>query len=371
MSKIFWLVGEKSGDLHASYVLEKLNKLGQFTHYGVGGELMQKQGFTSLFEFNRFNVMGFVEVIKHLNFFLRVEKQIKQILQTNRPDLIVLVDYPGLNLRIAKIAKEMGIKVLYYICPQFWAWKHKRVFKIKEYTDFVCCINPFESSLLDEYDIPNQYVGHPVAEEISAQLTKSAFAQKFALDESKEWIGLFPGSRRTEFINHFKIFNQVALHNPQRLYLLSIADKAFLELMPEDNTAKNIIIIENYNYDIMKHSDFVVAKSGTTTLETTLFGTPFIIVYKVNPITVAIAKRIAKVKYIGLPNLIVNEEIIPELIQNDVNESRILNEIENILNDKERKRMLITRLSSIKSILGDKSASQNTALQVIKVLNNE
>jgi len=371
MQKIFWLVGEKSGDLHASYVLEKLNNLGEFTHYGVGGERMQKQGLQSLFEFSRFNVMGFVEVIKHLHFFLSVEKEIKQILETNRPDLLVLVDYPGLNLRIAKIAKDMGIKVLYYICPQFWAWKHKRVFKIKEYTDFVCCINPFESAMLDEYDIPNQYVGHPVAEEISAQLTKSAFAQKFALDESKEWIGMFPGSRRTEFIRHFEIFNQVALHNPQRLYLLSISNKAFLGLIEPDKITKNIVLIENYNYDIMKHSDFVVAKSGTTTLETTLFATPFIIVYKVNPITVAIAKRIAKVKYIGLPNLIVNEEIIPELIQNDVNPSRILSEIESVLQDEKRRTILIKKLSSINSMLGDKSASQNTSLQIIKLLNNE
>ena len=371
MQKIFWLVGEKSGDLHASYVIEQLNKLGDYSHYGVGGEMMQKHGFQTKFEFSRFNVMGFVEVIKHLNFFFKVEKEITKIFQSNRPDLVVLVDYPGLNLRIAKIAKEMGIKVLYYICPQFWAWKHKRVFKIKKFTDFVCCINPFESSLLDKYNIPNQYVGHPVAEEVSAKFTRNEFAQKFNLDQTKQWIGLFPGSRKTEFVRHFEIFNQVASSNPERLYLLSISNSSFLNLMNTEKVAKNIVTIQNYNYDIMKHSDFVVAKSGTTTLETTLFATPFVIIYKANPLTVAIARKISRVKFIGLPNLIAEAEIVHELIQDDVNMDRIRAEIELILNHSDRQRDLIEKLKQIKHVLGNESASQNCSHQIIKLLNNE
>ncbi len=368
MKKIFWLAGEKSGDLHASYVMKQLNSSANFKHYGIGGPLMQKEGLESHFEYSRFNVMGFVEVIKHLTFFLKVEKEIRDIFISDRPDLVILVDYPGLNLRVAKIAKELDIKVLYYICPQFWAWKHKRIFKIKAYTDFVCCINPFESKLLDEYHIPNSYVGHPVAEEISAQMSKNDFAEHYNLDLNKEWIGLFPGSRKSEIERHIEIFLQVANNDSDREYLISLADESFLNFFQKKEISNNITFIKDYNYDIMKHSDFVVAKSGTTTLETSLFATPFIIVYKANPLTVAIAKRISRVKYIGLPNLIANDMIVKELIQEDMTAENIKNEIENILSNDQRKQEFKQILKRIKSLLGDKSASKNCAKKIKEII---
>lgn len=371
MKKIFWIAGEKSGDLHASYVIQKLNKLGNFHNYGVGGSLMETAGFHSLFEFSRFNVMGFVEVIKHLGFFLKVEKEIKEILIKDKPDLVVLVDYPGLNLRIAKIATQLGIKVLYYICPQFWAWKHKRVFKIKKYTDFVCCINPFEAPLLDEYEIPNEYVGHPVAEQIGVKLDKEAFAKEFKLNSKLQWIGLFPGSREMEVERHLPIFLQVAQANPEREYLISIIDKKMLTKLQQTNKSTNIKFINGYNYEIMKHSDFVVAKSGTTTLETTLFATPFVIVYKINPVTVMIARKIARTEFIGLPNLIANRLIVKELIQNEVNAENITNEINQILNNKASCNSFKAVLEEIKSLLGDKSASTNTAKRIYEMISNE
>lgn len=371
MKKIFWLVGERSGDLHASYVLKKLNRLGEYTHYGVGGKLMQEEGLESLFEFSKFNVMGFIEVIKHLNYFLNVEKKIRKILISNRPDLLVLVDYPGLNLRIAKIAKELNIKVLYYICPQFWAWKHKRVFKIKKYTDFVCCINPFEEALLAEYAIPNKFVGHPVAEEISAEMTKGEFALKFKLNLNKEWIGLFPGSRKMEFIRHMKVFIDLAEQDSKRQYLLSIAEDSFLALPEAQTLPANITIIKNFNYDIMKHSDFVVAKSGTTTLETTLFATPFVIVYRANPLTIKIAKLISRVKYIGLPNLIANKLVVKELIQEDMTTKNILHEINAVLNNPIKRQHFSTVLDTIRHKLGGESASSNCAEKIYEMISHE
>lgn len=371
MKKIFWLVGEKSGDLHASFVIEKLNKLGDYSHFGVGGERMEHFGFKSLFEFSRFNVMGFVEVIKHISFFLKVEKDIKALLIEDKPDLVVLVDYPGLNLRIAKIANEMGIKVLYYICPQFWAWKHKRVFKIKKYTDFVCCINPFESPLLDNYDIPNEYVGHPVAEEISAELTKEEFAAKFNLVLDKEWIGLFPGSRKMEFIRHMQVFMEVVNNDPKREYLLSIAEESFIDLIETAKLPDNLTLVKDLNYDIMKYSNFVVAKSGTTTLETTLFATPFVIVYKANPLTIKIARLITKVKYIGLPNLIADKMVVKEFIQEDMTSINIKNEIDSVLDDPTKKSEFLAILDNIKHLLGDKSASSNCANKIMEMLAHE
>lgn len=371
MTKIFWLAGEKSGDLHASFVMKKLNQMKMIEHYGVGGALMQAQGLETLFDFQSFNVMGFVEVIKHLAFFMKVEKAIELILKTRRPDLVVLVDYPGLNLRIAKIAKSMGIKVLYYICPQFWAWKQKRVYKIKKYTDFVCCINPFEEALLKQYGVANSYVGHPVAEEIRESLDKAMFAEKFSLNQKKEWVGLFPGSRKAEIERHLAIFIQVAKADKNREYLLSVADSHLSDLMIKEALPTNIKLIAKFNYDIMKHSDFVVAKSGTTTLETSLFATPFVIVYRANRFTVAIARKISHVKYIGLPNLIADRLIVKELIQEEMTAENILNEITRVLNDAKIKADFIRNLSEIKHILGDRSASENCANEISELLKNE
>jgi len=242
--------------------------------------------------------------------------------------------------------------------------------KLKKYTDFVCCINPFESPLLDNYNIPNKYVGHPVAEEIATVMTKDDFAKNFSLDINKEWIGLFPGSRKTEFIRHIKIFLEVVNNDPNREYLLSIADDSFLNLPDLSNLPKNITLIKSQNYDIMKHSNFVVAKSVTTTLETTLFATPFVIVYKANPVTVKIARMFAQVEYIGLPNLIVNDLVVKELIQEEMTASNIQKEIDSVLNNPAKNREFSEILERIKHLLGDQSASRNCANKIIELLNS-
>ncbi len=369
MNKIFWIAGEKSGDLHASYALKELNKLGDFHNYGVGGPLMASHGFQSLFEFEKFNVMGFVEVIKHLDFFSKVEKDITEILRKDKPSLLVLVDYPGLNLRIAKIAKSLGIKVLYYICPQFWAWKHKRVFKIRDYTDFVCCINPFESPLLNQYDVANEFVGHPVAEEISTKYTKEAFFSEMELNFNRTTIGLFPGSRRMELKRHLPLFYDIIQSNPAYQYIISLADQSYKDMYSSFYSLKNVKVITDYNYDIMKHSDFLVTKSGTTTLEAALIGTPFLIIYKANQLSVFIAKKILKIKYIGLPNLIADDLVVQELIQEEATASNILKQANYYLSDSNLYKDFEAKLNSISSLLGNKHASERVAQHILRLSN--
>ena len=164
---IFWLVGEKSGDLHSAKVIERLNAtMPNIEHIGIGGVQMQKHGLSPLFPFERFQIMGFLEVLTHIPFMLRVEFAVKRYLRKHKPDLVILVDYPGLNMRIAKIAHGLGLKVLYFICPQFWAWRPHRVHLLKKYCSHVACIFPFEKTLLDEYGVESTYVGHPVTEAI-------------------------------------------------------------------------------------------------------------------------------------------------------------------------------------------------------------
>ena len=210
MATIFWIAGENSGDLHASYVMKELQDYG-FNHVGIGGYQMQKRGLQVLFPFNRFNVMGFWEVLKHLRFFAKVEKFIKEYLKKNKPELVILVDYPGMNLRIAKIASELNIPVFYYICPQFWAWKHHRVKQLADYTNQVACILPFEPDLLYIHQVNSEYVGSPIVEEINIKMSKEEFGKATRLDSNKKWLSFFPGSRIDEVNKLLPIFqhNQV------------------------------------------------------------------------------------------------------------------------------------------------------------------
>lgn len=363
--RVFWIAGESSGDLHASQVLAATAKLiPNVKHFGIGGPMMAKQGFEQLYPFARFSVMGFVEVIKHLRFFLNIEKEIGHLFRTDPPDLVVLVDYPGLNMRIAKLAKSLGIPVLYYICPQFWAWKHKRIFKLKAYTDHIAYILPFEGIYLQEHNIPSTYVGHPIAEEISLKLDKKQFAEKFKLDNNKKWLGFMPGSRDTEVSKILPEYVTAASQFDSNKYeiLISLAHAV------EPKLFNNIIIsnpkikvIENANYEMMQYCDAMAVTSGTATLETAFTGTPFVLVYKTSKISYEIGKRIIKIKRIGLPNIILDQDLIPELIQDEARGKIIAKNLQQILTDPVRNEEIKHKLQELHDVLGKKSASQTTA----------
>lgn len=371
MKKIFWIAGEASGDLHASYVLKQINSIdGNIEHYGIGGPKMQKQGLKAFFDFKRFNVMGFVEVIKHIRFFINIEKKIEKMFLASKPDLVILVDYPGFNFRIATLAKRLGIKVLYYISPQFWAWKKKRVYKMKKLFDETACILPFEEKLLQDYGVNAEFVGHPICEELEFKYTKQQFAEKHGLDLNKKWVGFFPGSRENEITKLLPEFLKAIKHIDKDIEpVFSVSNsidenryKSYLKGL------KHLVLVKNDNYDIMKHCDFIVAKSGTTSLETALCETPMLIAYKVNPLSYHIAKNIIKIKYIGLPNIIFDEAVVPELIQHDANGKNLAKTINMYLNDDEKYNQLKQKLAGLHSLLSKKSASKLTAQKAIKLL---
>lgn len=379
MPTIFWIAGENSGDLHASYVIEALNQSTyNYQHTGIGGYQMQTKGLKALFPFNRFNVMGFTEVIKHLSFFRDVEKKIRKIFETQKPDLVVLVDYPGLNLRIAKMAYDFNIPVFYYISPQFWAWKHHRVKQLSDYTKKVACILPFEPELLHIHRVEAEYVGHPIVEEIKIDISKEDFYKNFNLDPQKKVISFFPGSRLNEvekllpiYLNTIKLMNQ-----DQYQFMISrastIKESTFYELVNRHfNDISKLKIVSSNNYEMMKHSDFLVLKSGTSTLEAAYIGTPFVICYKANPLSYLIGKNIVKIKYIGLPNILLDQALIPELIQQDVNPKNIKSHIEKALNNTNLYESQKKEMEQIKKILGNKTASTECAKLIVTLINEK
>jgi lipid-A-disaccharide synthase len=375
MKSILWVAGENSGDLHSSMILKELNKRGKdYSSFGIGGFRMQSEGFKALYPFQKFNVMGFAEVIKDILFFAKVQRKLIKIFEENPPDLLILVDYPGFNLRLAKKAYEYNFPIIYYICPQFWAWKHKRVNQLKENTNFVACILPFEEELLNIHQIKSKYVGHPIAEEIKFNTNKDNFAEFFNLNTEKKWLGFFPGSRDMEIKRILPEYLESAKKFDEDKYEILISkshtvnNKLFFEIINKSNL-KNIKIIDGYNYDMMKLCDFLVITSGTATLEAAMIGTPFVIVYKTSPISFFIGSKIVKIKYIGLPNIIANKLIVPELIQKNANGEVIAEFIKKYLMNSSLYEKTTNELSRISHILGDKYASKEMADIIEEFLN--
>lgn len=365
MKNIFWVVGDESGDLHVAHILAELNKQKKLHHFGIGGSLMQKENFESIYPFDKFTVMGFFEVIQHLPFFLKVEKKIEEIFIQNPPDLVILVDYPGLNLRVAKIAKRLGLKVIYYISPQFWAWKYKRIDKLKRLTDHVIAILPFEKDIFDKENVKSTYVGHPIAEEIRCKLTKAEFAQKYKLDFNKKWIGFLPGSRKTEIKKMLPLYLDAIQYFNSEDFEFIVSHK---QIQSDFQKIENITYIKSDTYELMKHSKLLAVTSGTATLETAYLGTPFIIVYKTSKISYLIGKKFIKIDKIGLPNIILDKIVIPELIQEKANGKNIAANLKKFLENESYQNEVSEQLQKIHKILGKKSASKETARIILEYI---
>lgn len=317
---------------------------------------MQREGLKSLFPFDRFAVMGFVEVVKHLAFFLKVEKQIHRYFRIDKPDLFIPVDYPGLNLRISRIADDERIPVLYFICPQFWAWKHKRVFDLKENVRHVAAILPFEKDLLDSHNVTSSYVGHPITEEIRFELDRESFARFFGLDPSKEWIGFMPGSRNAEIHRMLPVFLESAkLMDQERYQFLFSKSRAvkhgdYMSII-EAHPGVKVHIVDGYNYEMMKFCSYLVGCSGTVTLEAAYIGTPMVICYKANEISYRIAKRFVRIEHIGLPNIILEDSALPELIQENANPRRIAAEVSRMQDDPQYMNEIRAKLLKLRGML--------------------
>lgn len=371
---IFWLVGESSGDLHAELLMKNLNAaIPELHHVGIGGPRMQRQGLRQILPFNRFAVMGFAEVLAHLPFFMSVQQKIRHLFARSKPDLVILVDYPGLNMRIAKLADQYRIPVLYFICPQFWAWKYDRVYKLRDYTQHVACILPFEQAMLEKHDVNCSYVGHPIAEEVKFEIDRDKFASIFKLDPNKKWIGFFPGSRNDEISRMLPIYLKAAAKWDCKSYELlfsrarNVEHSKYMEHITKAS-GKHFKIIDGYTYEMMKYCDALVCTSGTVTLEAAYIGTPMIICYKSSELSFSIGKRLVNIKHIGLPNIVLDQGLLPELVQNDLHPEAICKHLENIMNNAAVNAKIRTELAKLQNMLSDKKPSVEVPIIVKDLL---
>lgn len=339
--KIVIIAGEESGDMHAAELCQKLlQKDPSLQISGLGGRHLAAAGVELIENITQYGSTGLSEILRHLRFLKKAYDNIKKYLQKNRPDLLILVDYPEFNLRLAKYAKKvLGLHIVYYISPQVWAWKAKRVEIIKAYIDRMAVILPFEKTFYHQAGVPATFVGHPLSKKIPHYPDLHLIKQQLNLPTDKKIIALLPGSRRNEIIHHMPVLVDTMLAlNRLRTDLHFVIPRA-KTLTPSQVNAylpenlSNITCLEGQSIPAAACSDCVIVASGTASLETALLQKPMCIIYKGATLSYLIAMKVIRVKYFGLCNLLMNKMVAPELLQYDLNEHELTKMVQFLLND--------------------------------------
>ncbi|MCA9733657.1 MAG: lipid-A-disaccharide synthase [Deferribacteres bacterium] len=366
---LLFIAGEVSGDLHGSRVLSALRELNPDVEiFGIGGQRMAEQGQEQLYDINEMAIIGFTEVIRHLPFLRRVFRHLEKEIIARKPACAVLIDYPGFNLRLAKILKKYKIPVFWYIAPQVWAWHKSRIQQMVKYLDHLAVVFPFEKPLFHDAGLPTTFVGHPLLEVLREEMSEETFLQTFEIPTNAKILALLPGSRKQEvqrllptMLETAKLLEQ---QTEQLQVIIAQSSNLSTQLYEQYLAAiplKNCLLLQNVTYSIMKHSMACIVASGTATLETGCFETPMAIVYRVSPLTYAIGKVVVKLKNIGLVNIVAGESVVPEFVQNDFKPENVATYIENMLTDMESAQNVRSKLSMVRSKLGHIGASQKVA----------
>lgn len=363
--KYYIIAGEASGDLHASNLMRELKLLDTGTQFRCwGGDLMKAQGAHLVKHYHDLAFMGFTEVLMNLRTIFKNIDICKKDISEYKPDVLILVDYPGFNLRIAEFAKTAGIKVFYYISPQIWAWKQSRVHKIKRVVDKMFVILPFEKEFYQRFNYSVDFVGHPLLDAIA---NSPEYAAKLNITTNKPIIALLPGSRKQEINTVLPLMLVMIKHYPGYEFIIAGAPSQSPEFYETFTKDFNVKIVFNQTYQLLQKAEAAMVTSGTATLETALFGVPEIVCYKGGAISYAIAKQLIKVKYISLVNLIMDKEIVKELIQHELNENNLKLELDKLLNPAGRTKIM-QEYKELKKALGGAGASKNAATLMINYL---
>ena len=367
--KYYIIAGEASGDLHGSNLVASIRQKDPNAKIRAwGGEKMRKNGANVVKNYHDLAFMGFVEVLMNLKTILKNFNICKKDISEFNPDALILIDYPGFNLKIAKWAKKKGYKVFYYISPQVWAWKRRRVYTIKKVVDKMLCILPFEKKFYDNYDVDCQFVGHPLLDEIAKvePVDKDKFYKANRLNPKKEIIAMLPGSRKQEVSRMLTVMLEVVKMFPNYQFVIACAPSLpvsyYKQIIGEKS---NVRLVLNRTYQLLQLSSAAIVTSGTATLETALLDVPEVVCYKANKISYVIARQLAKVKYISLVNLIMDRLVVKELIQKDMTSTNIRDEIQSLLNSSKRQKKLLEDYEELKYVLGNAGASDRAADTII------
>ncbi len=330
--KIVIIAGEDSGDLHGAHLIKEMKKIDpDFSFYGIGGDKMIEAGLNHMEHIKNLNVIGIVEVLKHYPRIKKIFNKTVSLIKKLKPQQVVLIDYPGFNMRLAKETKKLGVSVTYFILPQVWAWNSKRAEQLKNLCDKLISIIPFEKEWFEKRNISVHFVGHPLISILDKNFEKSFLRQKYNINQNKKIVALMPGSRKSEIKKHWGIFlntiKQLKADGKHKIQPVLIqAPNIAIGNVPE-----NIITVKDNHYDALYSADVAIVCSGTATLETALLKCPMVVCYKLSSITWFLAKKMASVKHLSLVNLIVGKEVVTELLQSSMKPKNIVKEINYLL----------------------------------------
>lgn len=363
------IAGEASGDLHGSHLVKELWKLDPAGIFcGWGGDLMQQAGVKLLSHYRDMAFMGFIEVLAHLGKIRNIFRTARKELVLFRPDVLILIDYPGFNLWMARYAKKQGIRVCYYISPKVWAWKSSRVKKIKKYVDRMFVIFPFEEEYYKKYGYRVYYEGNPLIDSISHfeenVVSREEFLKRNGLD-NRPLIGVIPGSRIQEIKRNLPAMLKMTDYYPEFQFLVAGFPAIDRDLYANIIGHRKVHLLFDQTREIMKFSRAAMVTSGTATLETALLKTPQVVCYRAHPFSYLMARMLVKTKYISLVNLIMQRTVVTELIQGDLNPERLKKELDLLLYDNGTIRRILDDYETLDSMLGEPGVSQRIAAGIV------
>jgi len=374
-ANIMVVVGEASGDAHAARVVTALKQRAPALNIsGIGGDKLCAAGMDVTIDFSELAVMGLVEVLKKYRHLKSVFNQMVELLKNQRPDLLILVDYPGFNLKLAKQAKKLGIPVVYYISPKVWAWRKGRVKTIQRVVDKMLVLFPFEVPIYEQAGVPVNCVGHPLVDAVKRTLTTQQAKEKLGLQQDNKVIGLFPGSRRSEVDILLPLMIQAAerIHQqyPESQVVVPLAPGLSRDTLGPVLAASPLPIqlIDSDFYELTSACDAIVAASGTVTLEIALLGVPHFICYRVSPVTYKIMRRLVRIPYVGLCNIVTGKALITEVLQDDVTVERLEEELRDRLTRPDQQAVAEDIRQQVLSALGPSGGADNAAHQIIAML---
>lgn len=368
--RVLLVAGEASGDAHgADLVLALKQQTPHVEVFGVGGQYLREAGMHTLVDTATVAGMGLFEARDKLRALIRTYRQLTQILRTDPPDLVILIDFPEFNLRLAKIAKQVGVKVFYYISPQVWAWRKRRVHTIAQRVDRLAAIFPFESDFYAKHGCSVDFVGHPLVDRVRPTHSREQTLAQYRLNPQQKTIALLPGSRAQE-VRYLltPMLEATKLLGPEYQFILAVASTLDLEQLKSQVASYPVRIVQGDTYNVVHAADFVLVASGTATLETALLERPMVIVYRMAPVTYALARLIVRVPFIGMPNLIAERQVVPELVQYDVTPERIASAARQLLDDPQAYSLTQEGLREVRHRLGSGGAATRAAQLIIAML---
>ena len=373
MARILISAGEASGDLYAGAVTRGIKQLNPEAEvFGMGGDCLREAGGEVLFDIKDHSLMGFVEVLKKLPDVWKLRNAFIDLMEKRKPDVLLTIDYPGFNMRLAKLAKERGINVVYFIAPQVWAWRPGRAADVAKVTDKIACIFPFECDFYKSYGANIEFIGHPLVDTVKPSLSRKEAEELAGKRTGHPLILLMPGSREMEIqrllpvmLGAAKILKQ---KRPELDFAIPRAATIAKDILEDSirQAGLNIRLIEGHNYDVMSVADLAIVTSGTVTLEAAMCGLGCEILYKSSPVSFWIAKRVVKIPNIGLPNIVAGRQIEPELLQDDCTPDKIASTALELL-EPERFAQLQRDLMEVKDKLGEPGAVKRVAELVLRM----